>query len=100
MLPPADVTVKGLFQLIERDLRSEPIVESFERKAEFGAELIERHRRHAVLLEDEICRGKDGRQIVHQGSRPVKYNITNGHGNGVFRRLRVDFYLDFDMLGE
>ena len=86
MLPPADVAVKGALQLIERNLRSESTVKTLERQAEFGAELIERHRRDAVLLEDEISRRKDGRQIVHQRSRPVKNNIANRHGPMLFCR--------------
>ena len=58
-------------------MRDVAAVKAFERQAELGAELVERHFGRTRLFENGIGRPPHRRQIVHQRPRPIEYDVPN-----------------------
>lgn len=73
----AEVTVKGLFQPLHGNPWRKAVVKVFEGQAKLGAEFIKGHLFDPALRKDEIGCRQNGRQIIHQCSRPIEDDVLN-----------------------
>jgi hypothetical protein len=85
-LRPLELGVKPGFQLLHGQIRGVALVKVREWQAEFGAELFQGHFLFAGADQDEIRSLEDGGQIIHQGTRPVEYDVANHAGKLTFDR--------------
>src|SRR6185436_12175174 len=86
------MAMKPDLELFHRDMRRVTVVKFFERKAELGPKLLQRHLGQSSLAENKVRGAKHRRQIVHQSARPIEDDVANhslsglGHLNNVGRR--------------
>jgi 23S rRNA pseudouridine2457 synthase len=69
--------MEPVFQLRQRHVRRVAIVKIRERQGKFRAKLFQRHFGAVGPGEDKIGRFPDGRQVIHQGARPVEDDVAD-----------------------
>jgi hypothetical protein len=72
-----EAAMKPFLQLRHFDVRRVAVVKFRERQTKFRPKLFDGKFSRSGLAQNEIGRAKDGGQIVHQSSRPIKNDVAN-----------------------
>lgn len=72
-----ETTVEPGLQLWEEDMRNVPLIEAGEWQREFRPKLFQAHLGAASLGKHIIARLPNRGQVIHQGARPIEYDVPN-----------------------